>query len=173
MAKQIHLKETQVTGTGHCAWNTNSAIGEGFRNWDTQRKQGFVRDCKGMPVLINSHNRMRTRSKSYFRGWWEMKRMMQLMEQGKKWSIRRKFRLSVGETCLMSHWNYHGCKRSWWCYEYLRMDSRRVRGKVIFPSTQQSQKCALQGPLCEILRLWSKERSPGRITAVSSGLGFC
>lgn len=44
----------------------------------------------------------------------------------------------------MSHWDYHqGCRCPWWCYEYLRLDIRRVRGKVIFPGTQRSLRNVL------------------------------
>lgn len=139
---------TSGRNTSHRHWNcwlshssctTNSALGEGFRNWDRQGKEGFVRDCKGMPVPIKSHSMMRARSKSCFWGSWEMERTVQPTGQGKKWGIRRKFRLGIGDACLMPHWDYHqGCRCPWWCYEYPRLGIRRVRGKVIFPGTQCS-----------------------------------
>ena len=127
----------------HSACTTNSALGEGFRNWDRQGKEGFARDCKGMPVLIKSHSMMRARSKSCFWGWWEVERTVQPTGQGKKWGIRRKFRLGVGDACLMSHWDYQGCRCPWQCYEYLRPDIRRVRRKVIFPGIQRSLRSML------------------------------
>lgn len=144
--KQPTANEAGTPGrnTSHRHWNcwlrhgactTNSALGEGLGNWDRQGKVRFVRDCKGMLVLIKKYSMMRARSKSCFWGWCEVDRTVQTMGQEKKWGIRRNFKLGVGHTCLMSHWDYQGCWCSWWCYKYLRQGIRRVRGKIIFPGT--------------------------------------
>lgn len=149
VTKQVHLEETQVTGTGIAGWATARVLHilplGGFRNWDRQGKEGFPRDCRGTPALIKGHSMIKVRSKSYFWGWWEVEveRTVQNTGQGKKWGIRRKFRLGVGDACLMFHWDYWGCRCPWWCYEYLRLDIRRVGGKVIFPGTWCSLKKVL------------------------------
>lgn len=162
-----HKAGTPGRDTSHRHWNcwlshstctTNSALGEGFRNRDRQGKEGFVRDYKGMLVLIKTHSMMRARSKNCFWSWWEVERTAQPTGQGKKWGIRRKFRLGVVDACLKSHWEYWVRRCPQRCYEYLSLDIRRVKGKVIFPDTWCSLRNMLFRDHCVQSYGFSQER---------------
>lgn len=123
----------------------------GIQKLGQARKREVCERLQGNSGTYKSHSTIRARSKSCFWGWREVERTVQPTGWGKRWGIRRKFRLSVGDTCLMSHWDYQGCRCRWRCYEYLRMGIRKVRGKVIFPGAW----CSLRNVLFRDHGVWS------------------